>query len=48
MIDELVFVKGVQLLCSHFDRFLLPEFCGVGSISLQHRKTTTTTAKFWV
>ncbi len=25
MIDELVFVKGVQLLCSHFDRFLLPE-----------------------
>lgn len=23
MINELVFVKGVQLLSSHFDRFLL-------------------------
>ena len=40
MIDELVFVKGVQLLCSHFDRFLLPEVTALWKEYLDQRLST--------
>ncbi len=40
MIDNLVFVKGVQLLCSHFDRFLLPEVTALWKEYLDQRLST--------
>ncbi len=40
MIDNLVFVRGVQLLSSHFDRFLLPEVVALWKAYLDQRLTT--------
>lgn len=40
MIDDLVFVKGVQLLSIHFDRFLLPEVTALWKEYLDQRLST--------
>ena len=40
MIDEVVFIKGVQLLSNHFDRFLLPEVTALWKTYLDQRLTT--------